>query len=90
MVSIFLASVLNSFYSKQIAWKHPLKLDASMLTLAEKGASSKEKELQREREKNVLAVLVFDQNAMVESPKEPDMEVITFFFIFIDNVMPCF
>jgi hypothetical protein len=46
-----------------------------MLTLAEKGASSKEKEAQREREKNVLAVLVFDQNAMVESPKEPDMEV---------------
>ena len=46
-----------------------------MLTLAEKGASSKEKELQREREKNVLAVLVFDQNAMMESPKEPDADV---------------
>ena len=46
-----------------------------MLTLAEKGASSKEKDTQREREKNVLAVLVFDQNAMVESPKEPDAEV---------------
>ena len=52
-----------------------MKLDASMLTLAEKGASSKEKELQREREKNVLAVLVFDQNAMMESPKEPDADV---------------
>lgn len=46
-----------------------------MLTLAEKGASSKEKETQKEREKNVLAVLVFDLNAMTESPKEPDMEV---------------
>ena len=46
-----------------------------MLTLAEKGGSSKEKDAQREREKNVLAVLVFDQNAMDESPKEPDPEV---------------
>ena len=46
-----------------------------MLTLAEQGGSSKERDTQREREKSVLAVLMFDQNAMPESPKEPDYEV---------------
>lgn len=48
-----------------------------MQTLAEQGGSSKEKEFQKEREKNVLAVLVFDQNMMDDSPKEPELEVST-------------
>ena len=70
---------LPNYSALQNTWKHPLKLDASMLTLADRGTSSKEKEIQREREKNVLAVLVFDQNAMDESPKEPEPEVSVLF-----------
>ena len=67
----------------QVPWKHPLKQDASMQTLAEQGASSKERDFQKEREKNVLAVLVFDQNMMDETPKEPDLEVCYRVFILV-------
>eukprot|EP00116_Pleurobrachia_bachei_P008889 sb/3469151/ len=63
---------------EMLSWKHPLRIQG-VEPGVESGSGSTEREIQRNREKNVLAVLVFDQGKPDESPKEPDPQCLHLF-----------
>lgn len=57
-----------------VQWKVPSLITGMPLPLVEKGYNSTEREVQAQRETQVLATLFFSKEAIPFSPAEPDAE----------------
>lgn len=61
--------------NEAIPWRRP-PLITGLVTTVEPGSLSKEKQIQKEREKGVLQAIFFTKEMLPDTPSEPDLETV--------------